>query len=194
MKIRGGMRGVICVFISIILIQNVFAQKGKTGYVAIDSVIVLLPEYKTAQEEVQKYAIELQNTFDELVKEYNKKQQEFQEKGETLPKIKKDMLLDDLSNLEKKIQDFQSKGYQELQKKQQEVLMPLVKRAKEIVAEVAKEHGYRAVFDVGAVIYMADGEDILPLVKEKIEKMKKEQQNRETGTGASKPQEAQEKK
>ncbi|MFN9882854.1 MAG: OmpH family outer membrane protein, partial [Bacteroidota bacterium] len=62
-------------------------------------------------------------------------------------------------------------GAQEkLQTKKQEIYSPILKKAEDAVKAVAKENGYAYVFDtsIGAVIYAQDADDIMPLVKKKL--------------------------
>lgn len=167
-------------FVLLGLLVILFAQKtGKIGYVQIDSVIVNLSEYSQAQQEIQNHAIELQKIFDEMTQEYQKKLKQLQEEGETMGKLKKEMLAEDIANLEKKIQDFQTRGQQELQKKQVELLEPLIKRARELIAEVAKEFGYKMIFEKSALLYPGDAEDILPIVIQKIQKSQVKTQDKQ---------------
>jgi len=164
------------------VLSVVYAQKGMIAYVDVDSVVALLPEFQTAREKLQKYAMELQETFNQMVDEYNKKLREFQEKGDQMSELKRNMLAEDIANLEKKIQEFQTKGQQEVQKKQIELLQPLIENAKKIIIEVAKSQGYKYVLEKGVVIYAPEGDDIFPLVKKRIEAMKQEaEKNKDKG-------------
>jgi outer membrane protein len=69
-----------------------------------------------------------------------------------------------------RIQEFQENAEKKLQDRQQEVLKPIIDRAKKAIEDVAKENGYTYIFDtsVGALLYQQDSEDILPLVKKKL--------------------------
>jgi outer membrane protein len=57
-----------------------------------------------------------------------------------------------------------------LQKKQNELLEPMVKKAKKAIEDVAKESGYKQVLDTssGSVLYNDPADDILNLVKKKL--------------------------
>ena len=57
-----------------------------------------------------------------------------------------------------------------LQEKEKELLQPIIDRAKQAIAEVAKENGYTYIFDTsaGTLLYQQDSDDILALVKKKL--------------------------
>ena len=76
----------------------------------------------------------------------------------------------ELADMETRIQDFQQKADSDLQAKQQELLQPLLDKAKKAIDEVAKENGYTYIFDagVGVLLYYEKGDNILPLVKTKL--------------------------
>ena len=72
--------------------------------------------------------------------------------------------------MQQRIQDFQVSAQQDLQKKNDEIARPVYTKAKKAIEQVAKENGYKFVFDTssGSVLYSEPGDDILPLVKKKL--------------------------
>jgi len=73
----------------------------------------------------------------------------------------------DLSN---RIEAFQSSAQEDLQKKEQELLQPIIDLAKKAIEEVAKEQGYTYILDTayGIVLFADPSDDIMPLVKKKL--------------------------
>ena len=51
-----------------------------------------------------------------------------------------------------------------------ELLEPLLEKAKNAIKEVSEEQGYTYIFDVGVgtLLYYEKGDNILPLVREKL--------------------------
>jgi len=87
-----------------------------------------------------------------------------------LPNIKAHKM-ECLTDLEKRISDFQTNAQNDLQKKQDELLNPIIEKAKNAINEVAKENGYTYILDSsvgGVVLYTVSNDDILPLVKKKL--------------------------
>ena len=77
---------------------------------------------------------------------------------------------EEIMDLQNRIQEFQTRAQQSLQKKEAEIMEPLIKKAKDAINEVAKANGYTYIFDsgAGALLYFPEGDDILPLVKVKM--------------------------
>lgn len=58
-----------------------------------------------------------------------------------------------------------------LEQKRQELLGPLIERAREAIRAVAREEGYDMIFDsslFNALLYTEESTDVLPLVKKKL--------------------------
>ena len=57
-----------------------------------------------------------------------------------------------------------------LEAKEQELIEPILTKAKKAIEEVAKENGYTYIFDtsIGAVLYWEEGDNVLNLVKKKL--------------------------
>ncbi len=58
-----------------------------------------------------------------------------------------------------------------MQRKQAEVMQPIIEKAQNAIKEVAKANGFTYVYDIasGVLLYFSDdSEDILPLVKQKL--------------------------
>ena len=73
-------------------------------------------------------------------------------------------------DLEKRIREFQTKAQSSLQTKEQELMKPLVQKAKDAIETVAKENSYTYVFDSGsgALLFQPESDNLLPLVKKKL--------------------------
>jgi outer membrane protein len=76
----------------------------------------------------------------------------------------------ELSDLQSRIDAFQTKAQQDLQDKQAELLQPIIEKAKNAVQEVAKENKCSYVLNkIEDVILFSDpADDLLPLVKKKL--------------------------
>ena len=67
------------------------------------------------------------------------------------------------------MQEFSVTAQQDLAKLEEELLTPMIDRAKTAIEEVGKENGFTYIFDtsVGATLYNG-GEDVMSLVKTKL--------------------------
>ena len=153
------------------LSTTAMAQKGtKVGHINSNELLTAMPERTVVQKELEEYANELKVTLDVMRKEYETKVGEFQSKQDVMTDVIKDTKIKEITDLEKRITEFQQTAEADLQKKEQTLLQPIIDKAKTAINDVAKENGYTYVLDssVGVVLYSVDSDDILAKVKKKL--------------------------
>lgn len=161
----------IVVILVVAMSTSVFAQKTvKIGHINSNELLSAMPERAKIQTELETYANDLRSTLETMRKEYETKIQEFQAKQDVMTDVIKNSKVKEITDLEKRITEFQQTAEADLQKKEQELLQPVIDKAKEAINTVAKENAYTYVLDssVGVVLYSVEGDDILPLVKKKL--------------------------
>ena len=146
------------------------AQAQKFGHINSNELLSLMPERIKATADVEKFAKQLENQLKTMSAEYDSKLQDYQSKEGIMTEPIKQTRLKEIMDLEQRIRDFQQTAQQSLQKKETELLTPLIDKAKNAIEEVAKKNGYTYIFDtsVGFILYFQDGDDIMPLVKKKL--------------------------
>jgi outer membrane protein len=105
--------------------------------------------------------------------ELQTKYQDYMANGQTQPDLVKQAKEKELQDLNKRIEDFKASAQQDYQRKYGEMSKPIYDKAKKGIDLVAKENGYKYVLDTstGNVLYSEAAEDILQLVKKKLETM-----------------------
>lgn len=146
------------------------AQAQKFGHINSNELLSLMPERQKATAEVENFAKQLENQLRTMSAEYDSKLQDYQSKEGIMTEPIKQTRLKELLDLEQRIRDFQLTAQQSLQKKETELLTPLIDKAKKAIEEVAQKNGYTYIFDtsVGFILYSQGGDDIMPLVKKKL--------------------------
>ena len=144
-------------------------QKVKFGHVDYGEIIKVMPGIDTVQKVITDMQAELQATGEDMAKEFQKKQEEYQQLGNkgvspAILKIKED----ELTNMYKRIQDFSQSAEQDLQAKQMELLKPFQEKILNAIKEVGKEHNFTYIFDTSTLTYYEQGEDISAKVKQKL--------------------------
>ena len=129
-----------------------------------------MPERAKIQKDLETYANDLRSTLETMRKEYETKIKEFQGKQDVMTEVIKNSKIKEITDLEKRITEFQQTAEADLQKKEEELLQPVIDKAKDAINAVAKEGSYTLVLDssVGVVLYSVEGDDILPAVKKKL--------------------------
>lgn len=147
------------------------AQKTiKLGHINSNALMEIMPGRDTAMEVLQKEITDLQAEMDGMKKEYENRLNDYLAKKDQLSELIRKTKESDLQAMGARIEEFQANAQGLLEKRQEELLKPIVDRAKEAIEQVGKENGYTYIFDagIGTVLYSQDSDDIMPLVKKKL--------------------------
>jgi outer membrane protein len=130
----------------------------------------MMPGRDSAMQKMQDYQKSLENQLKAMQNELETKYTDFTANQATMSELIKQTKQKELQDLNGRIEAFQTSAQQDLQNKEQEVLKPIVDKAKKAIEDVAKENGYTYIFDagVGVLLYNDGSDNILPLVKKKI--------------------------
>jgi outer membrane protein len=145
--------------------------KLKFGHLNSNELLELMPEKVEAEKTIQDYGKQMENQLLEMQTELEKKYNDYTANQATYSDLVKKTKEDELMNMQQRIQTFQQTAQTEMQKKEQELLKPIIEKAQLAISDVAKENGYTYVFDtgVGTLLYWPkDSDDLLPLVKTKL--------------------------
>jgi outer membrane protein len=157
--------------IALMLVIPSFSQQNvKLGYIDSNRLLELMPERDSIQKALQDYGLSLENQLQAMYQEYQTKLGDYQSNVATMSSIIKQTKERELADMETRIQEFQQQADVDLQNKQMELLEPLLDKAKNAIKEVSEEQGYTYIFDVGVgtLLYYEKGDNILPLVREKL--------------------------
>ncbi|MGD0756955.1 MAG: OmpH family outer membrane protein [Bacteroidales bacterium] len=152
--------------------QSAMAQNLKFGHINSDELIQSMPEYDSATVKLEKFRKELVNALELMQVELNTKNEAYQKENKTLSDIVRQTKEQELMDMQKRIQDFQTNAQTQLQNKQTEVFQPIYLKVDKAIKDVGKENGFFYVFDVakGSLLYFDETKsvNIMPLVKTKL--------------------------
>jgi outer membrane protein len=153
-----------------LLIAKESKAQLKLGYVNSTDVLLAMPESKTMEQTLKKKSDEYQAQLEKMYADYYKKVDDFTAEREKLSAPIQEIKMKDLQNTEKMLKDFEGTAQEDIQKMQQQLLVPIQEKAINAVKAVAKENGYNYIFDItsGALVVQPEGDDITPLVKKKL--------------------------
>lgn len=150
--------------------SSLFAQKF--GRVNTQEIIMAMPETKEMQTTMEAYIKDLQDQMEALNVEFNNKLQDFQKNFNTYSDAIRDMKQKELQGLTSRREEFEQIAQQESQKKQNELLAPIIEKAKNAIDKISLAGGYLAVFDTstGSLAYYDEAAltDIAPEVKKEL--------------------------
>ena len=148
---------------------SVFAQK--LGRINMQELVFAMPETAEMQKNLEAYQKELQDQLETIGVEFNNKLNEYT-KNSTMSDSVRQLKEKELNDLKTRYDEFVQVSQQDMQKKQGELLEPIIVKAQDAVKEVSKAGGYTVVYDtsVNAVAYFDEAvvTDILPAVKTKL--------------------------
>jgi outer membrane protein len=161
----------VVLLVSALSFSGFSQQKLKIGHLNSNDLLEAMPEKAKSQKTLQDYSKQLEDQLTSMQNELEKKYNDYLSKKDSLSDLIKKNKEEELTSLQQRIQSFQTNAQQELQKKEQDLLKPIIDKAKKAIEEVAKDNSYTYIFDTGtgAVLYFPqDSDDILPLVKKKL--------------------------
>ncbi len=152
--------------------QNVKAQTLKFGHINSDELIQALPEFDTANVKLEKYRKELVNALELMSVELNTKNAAYEKESKNLSDIVKQTKEQELVDMNRRIQEFQTNAQTQLQQKQVELFQPIYAKVDKAIKDIGKENGFLYVFDVakGSLLYFDETKstNVMPLAKAKL--------------------------
>ena len=156
------------VMIALVAFNPFLNAQNKTGYVSIDEVVQLMPDYKKATAEMAQFDSALQINYGETLKELNRQDSMFKTDSVKMTMATKTAKKEQMKKLLVELQGYEQNYQQQMQQKQEELMAPVAQKANQLIADVAKSNGYAYVFRKEALVVSPEGDDILPLIKKKL--------------------------
>ena len=145
------------------------AQTLKFGTINTGEVLTAMPERAAAEQQLQDLTKRYEDEFVKLQEDFQKKYQEVQAMGDTVPETIKMRRYEELQAMDQRIQSFRQVVEQDLAKKQDELFIPIQQKLMDAINAVGSENGFTYIFDANAAYYKGVGnEDVTPLVKAKL--------------------------
>lgn len=147
------------------------AQTLKIGVVNTNEIIGIMPETTQAQNTLAEAQKKYEADYTKLGEEMKRLYEDVQKMAaDELPAIK-ERKTRELADQQQKLQLFEQQIAQDLQKKQDELLQPIILKVKSAIESVGRENGYSMIQDYNPqlTLFIASPvEDITPLVKAKL--------------------------
>ena len=152
-----------------------YAQEGvqKIGHVDVDFVLQALPEFKVMENELKNHEAQLKAQMDAKQAEIQQKYNDYMQNAESMAEVIRADKEKEITALQTAYQEFTASAQASMQKKQGDLLNPVLAKIGTAIEEVAKENGYSQIFTAGTVgmeilLYGDDKYDISDLVLENI--------------------------
>ena len=144
----------------------------KIGHIDVEELVAVMPETQTANAEIQKYQEQLEGDSQAMQEEYMTKMQNAQANVDTWTQLRLQKEQEELEAMGQRIMQFNQSAQQELQRKQMDLMSPIIEKALEAINAVAKSNSFTYILDSSkgkaVVVFLENGEDIMPLVKAEL--------------------------
>ena len=161
----------LIIFLLMILPLGVFAQEMKVAIVNSQEIMSVMPEITAMQETLKqmndKYAGEMKTMEDEWQKKYA----DYIAQQDSMTENIKVRSMQELQDIQQRVDNFTQVAQQDMSKKQQELLAPIQEKLRAAIKAVGDEKGYTYMLDnnPGIVLYTGNSAiDATPLVKAKL--------------------------
>lgn len=163
------MKNKIIILIALVCFGITSSQAQKIGFLNTNDLLVLMPEVKSADSILVKYASEMQEIYYGYVLDYQKKLDDYNKNSATWSAVKKESAEKDLQIAQQRINDYEQESNDKLAEKKEELYGPILADVKAKIKLVGEENKLTAILDGSALLYFgADAVDILPMMKKKL--------------------------
>ena len=146
--------------------QTINAQ-AKTAHVDVNELISKMPAMIDAQKQLEKLSATYDAEYKTMAEEYQNKIKKYDQEAATVTEAVNQTRQTEVQDLVKRIQDYRDNAQKELQKKESDMVKPLMDKIKASIAKVGKAKGYQYVLNV-ADLLLADGPDLTAEVKKDL--------------------------
>ena len=159
----------LLVLLCMLLPLGVFAQEVKIAYVNTQDVFMAMPEVsameKTMADVNEGYKKELKTMQDE----YQTKYSAFVSQQDSLSENIKLRRMQEIQDIQTRMDNFVQMGQQDVQKQQQDLLIPIQQKLQDAIKAVGDEKGYTYIIDPAALLYTgSNAVDATPFVRTKL--------------------------
>lgn len=138
--------------------------QSKVAHINKQELIKAMPEYKSAQAEIEKLGKTYETTIQTSIKELETKLKQYDAEAASQTNEENAKRMQEVEGMKQSLGQYQQQAQKDLQEKEFNLLKPIVEKADNAIKAVAKEQGFQYVFD-SAMLIMAEGKDLMTDVK-----------------------------
>ena len=157
------------IIIAMLLILPMAVNAQKFGHINSQELFYQMPEISAVEDSIAKEREMYSNLLNEMQEEYKKKVQDYQTKQANMSDALRQINEEDIYNLQQRIQNTYQAAEQDIQQKQQQLLVPIHEKMAKAIKAVGEREGYTYIFDSAAMVHIgADAHDVTAAVKKEL--------------------------
>ncbi len=139
----------ITLLLMLVLPMGVFAQTLKFGHMNSTEVIMAMPDYTKAMDELKALQEQYTKDLTQSNEEFSKKYQEFLKLNkDSIPQNIWERRQKDLEDMSAKLQQFQQEAQQSMEKAENDKMMPIYQKLDAAIKAVGAAEGVVYIFDI----------------------------------------------
>ena len=157
------------IIIAMMLALPMIASAQKFGHINTQELFAQMPEVNQVKLKMDTIQNQYEMQLASMNEEIQRKAQDYQAQEATMPDAVKQIRQQELQEMQQRIQLFYQTAEQDIQKKQQELLLPVHEKMTKAIQKVGERDGYTYIFDSAAMVHIgADAIDATPAVKKEL--------------------------
>ena len=146
---------------------QISTAQTKVAHVDVNEIMSKMPAMLDGQKQLEKLSATYDADIKKMIEEYQTKIKKYEAEATTATEAVNQERSKEVQDMQKRIADFRDNAQKELQKKQEEIMKPLVDKIKASIQKVGKAKGFQYVLD-GSALLLADGTNITADVKKDL--------------------------
>ena len=144
--------------------------QSKIAHIDTQALVEAMPQMKTAQGELEKIRKTYDTEIKSLAKELDTKIKQYEAEAESKSDEENGKRVQEVQGMQNNIAAYRQQALQDLQKKEVDILKPVLEKARAAIQKVARAQGFQYVVDSspGAGLLLADGKDLMGDVKKDL--------------------------
>ncbi|MDR0995620.1 MAG: OmpH family outer membrane protein [Tannerella sp.] len=151
--------------------MGLFAQEVKIAYVDVQAVFSAMPEVPGIEKQMSDLNDQYQKDLKSMQDEYQKKYSDFTAQQDSLTENIKLRRMQEIQELQNRIENFYPIAQDDINKKQQQLVAPVQDKIKNAIKAVGEEKGYTYILAMNPQLFLYTGNgaiDATPFVKAKL--------------------------
>ena len=164
----------ITLLLSILAFGAVSLQAQKFAYVDTEYILGKMPDYTTAQKQIEQISSQYQSTIEAEIKKVDQLFRNYQTEKSRLNDMQRQQREQEIINKEQAVKDMQQSYFGQegtVTKRTETLIQPIKDKVQRAIDALAREGGYAVIFDIAAApgfIYINSTYDLSNRVLEKL--------------------------
>lgn len=147
-------------------VQSANAQ-AKVAHVDVNELMTKMPSVLDAQGQLKKLGETYNTEYNTMVQEYQTKIKKYDGEAKDQTDAVNQTRQQEVQDMGKRIGDYQDNAQKDLQKKETDLMKPIIDKIKASIAKVGKAKGFQYVLNSESLL-LTDGPDLTPDVKKDL--------------------------